>query len=160
MLNIKNNFNLGSRINVNRFNASTGGVRPDKAGTRNKASTLAEPLDVIKENNKDDAHNSSGKETSRSQVVQSRDHNAALEDDSSKVSGEKEFSYDNDYQDEHDSEDKHSDNEDPGLDILKYGDMKDDRKIVKNPTLNERYNLVERPRFLLQFELKDKETDF
>jgi hypothetical protein len=33
----------------------------------------------------------------------------------------------------------------------------DDRVIVKNPTENQVYNLVERPKYLLAFELKDAE---
>jgi hypothetical protein len=33
----------------------------------------------------------------------------------------------------------------------------DDRVIVKNPTENQVYNLVERPKYLLSFELKDAE---
>lgn len=33
----------------------------------------------------------------------------------------------------------------------------DDRIIVSNPTDNQNYNLVERPKYLLSFELKDSE---
>ena len=36
----------------------------------------------------------------------------------------------------------------------------DDRLIIQNPTENQIYNLVERPRYLLQFELKDNEREF
>jgi hypothetical protein len=35
------------------------------------------------------------------------------------------------------------------LQQLNFGQFKDDRIIAKNPTMNTRYNLVERPRFLL-----------
>ena len=33
----------------------------------------------------------------------------------------------------------------------------DDRIIVQNPTDNQNYNLVERPKYLLSFELKESE---
>lgn len=33
----------------------------------------------------------------------------------------------------------------------------DDRLIIQNPTDNQIYNLVERPKYLLSFELKDSE---
>ena len=36
----------------------------------------------------------------------------------------------------------------------------DDRIIVSNPTDNQNYNLVERPKYLLSFELKDSEQEF
>ena len=36
----------------------------------------------------------------------------------------------------------------------------DDRIIVQSATENQLYNLVERPRYLLQFELKDNEREF
>ena len=36
----------------------------------------------------------------------------------------------------------------------------DDRIIVQNPTDNQIYNLVERPKYLLSFELKDSEQEF
>jgi hypothetical protein len=36
----------------------------------------------------------------------------------------------------------------------------DDRQIIQNPTDNQIYNLVERPRYLLSFELKDSEQEF
>ena len=36
----------------------------------------------------------------------------------------------------------------------------DDRVIIKNPTDNQIYNLVERPKYLLQFEQKEAETEF
>ena len=41
--------------------------------------------------------------------------------------------------------------------ILKTNELKDDKQIVKSAAQNDRYNLVERPRFLLSFELKDQE---
>ena len=41
-----------------------------------------------------------------------------------------------------------------------FTQFKDDRLIAKNPSLNTRYNCVERPRFLMQFELKEKENEF
>lgn len=44
--------------------------------------------------------------------------------------------------------------------LLNYGDFKDDRQIVKNAAENDKYNLVERPKYLLGFELKDQEADF
>ena len=34
-------------------------------------------------------------------------------------------------------------------------DIKDDKHIVSSAAQNDRYNLVERPRFLFQFELKE-----
>lgn len=36
----------------------------------------------------------------------------------------------------------------------------DDRVIIQNPTDNQFYNLVERPKYLLVFELKDSEQEF
>ena len=36
----------------------------------------------------------------------------------------------------------------------------DDRLIVQNATDNQTYNLVERPKYLLSFELKDSEQEF
>jgi len=36
----------------------------------------------------------------------------------------------------------------------------DDRLIIQNPTDNLIYNLVERPKYLLSFELKDSEQEF
>ena len=36
----------------------------------------------------------------------------------------------------------------------------DDRIILKNPTENQVYNLVERPKYLWTFELKDSEQEF
>lgn len=49
-------------------------------------------------------------------------------------------------------EDRRSDqksNSDGEGDLIKnFGQHKEDREIVKNPTLNLRYRLVERPRFL------------
>lgn len=39
--------------------------------------------------------------------------------------------------------------------ILKTNELKDDKQIVKSAAQNDRYNLVERPRFLISFELKD-----
>lgn len=36
----------------------------------------------------------------------------------------------------------------------------DDRLIVSNPTENQIYTLVERPKYLLSFELKDSEQEF
>ena len=43
---------------------------------------------------------------------------------------------------------------------MKSNELKDDKQIVKSAALNERYNLVERPRFLTSFELKDQEQVF
>ena len=42
----------------------------------------------------------------------------------------------------------------------KFHDMKDDKQIVKSGAQNERYNLVERPKFLLSFDLKEQEYRF
>lgn len=39
--------------------------------------------------------------------------------------------------------------------ILKTNELKDDKQIVKSAAQNDRYNLVERPRFLISFELRD-----
>ncbi len=39
--------------------------------------------------------------------------------------------------------------------ILKTNELKDDKAIVKSAAQNDRYNLIERPRFLISFELKD-----
>jgi hypothetical protein len=36
----------------------------------------------------------------------------------------------------------------------------DDRLIIQNPTDNQIYNLVERPKYLISFELKESEKDF
>lgn len=36
----------------------------------------------------------------------------------------------------------------------------DDRIIVANPTENQNYYLVERPKYLLSFEFKDSEQEF
>jgi hypothetical protein len=43
---------------------------------------------------------------------------------------------------------------------LKVNELKDDKQIVKSAAQNDRYNLVERPRFLISFELKDQEQAF
>lgn len=40
------------------------------------------------------------------------------------------------------------------------GQQLDDRLIIQNPTENAKYNLVERPKYLLQFENKDSEQEF
>ena len=45
--------------------------------------------------------------------------------------------------------------DDLGGNILKNNELKDDKQIVKQAAQNEKYNLVERPRFLMAFELKD-----
>ena len=44
--------------------------------------------------------------------------------------------------------------------ILKTNELKDDKQIVKSAAQNDRYNLVERPRLLISFELKDQEQAF
>ena len=44
--------------------------------------------------------------------------------------------------------------------VLKNTELKDDKQIVKSAALNEIYNLVERPRFLVSFELKEQENAF
>ena len=44
--------------------------------------------------------------------------------------------------------------------VLKNNELKDDKQIVKSAALNEIYNLIERPRFLVSFELKDQENAF
>jgi len=36
----------------------------------------------------------------------------------------------------------------------------DDRIIIQNATENQTYNLVERPKYLLQFELREAEQEF
>ena len=36
----------------------------------------------------------------------------------------------------------------------------DDRIIIQNPTENAKYNLVERPKYLLQFEQSESESEF
>jgi hypothetical protein len=46
------------------------------------------------------------------------------------------------------------------LQQLNFAQFKDDRLISKNPSLNTQYNCVERPRFLMQFELKERENEF
>ena len=43
---------------------------------------------------------------------------------------------------------------------MKMSDLKDDKQIVKSAAQNERYNLVERPRFLFTFELREQENMF
>lgn len=50
--------------------------------------------------------------------------------------------------------------DDVGGNILKTNELKDDKQIVKSAAQNDRYNLVERPRFLISFELKDQEQAF
>ena len=47
--------------------------------------------------------------------------------------------------------------DDVGGNILKTNELKDDKQIVKSAAQNDRYQLVERPRFLISFELKDQE---
>ena len=47
------------------------------------------------------------------------------------------------------------DGDDPAGNVLKNNELKDDKQIVKSAAQNDTYNLVERPRFLLVFELKD-----
>ena len=39
-------------------------------------------------------------------------------------------------------------------------DLRADTQIINNPGLNEIYNLVERPKFLLLFENKEDETKY
>lgn len=53
-----------------------------------------------------------------------------------------------------------SQEEDISDNVLKTNELKDDKQIVKSAALNEIYNLVERPRFLLSFELKEQENAF
>ena len=45
--------------------------------------------------------------------------------------------------------------EDEAGNILKVNELKDDKQIVKSAAQNDMYNLVERPRFLISFELRD-----
>jgi hypothetical protein len=40
------------------------------------------------------------------------------------------------------------------------GPLQDDRIIIQNPAENAKYSLVERPKYLLQFDYKDSENDF
>lgn len=40
------------------------------------------------------------------------------------------------------------------------GQQVDDRLIIQNPTENAKYNLVERPKYLLTFENKESENEF
>lgn len=41
-----------------------------------------------------------------------------------------------------------------------YEDLRDDRAIVKKAALNDKYKLVERPRYLLNFETREWESRF
>ena len=44
--------------------------------------------------------------------------------------------------------------------MVKFSELKDDKQIVKSAAQNERYNLVERPKFLFSFDLKEQEYRF
>ena len=50
---------------------------------------------------------------------------------------------------------RHDDFEDNVAGNFLASELKDDRAIVQSAAQNDRYNLVERPRFLLSFEQKD-----
>ena len=54
-----------------------------------------------------------------------------------------------------DGEDDDSFDDDEAGNILKTNELKDDKQIVKSAAQNDMYNLVERPRFLISFELRD-----
>jgi hypothetical protein len=66
-------------------------------------------------------------------------------------------------EDQQENESQKSDQIDDGtMNVFGFSDdlNLDDRIIVQNPTDNQIYNLVERPRYLLSFELKDQEQEF
>ena len=68
-----------------------------------------------------------------------------------------------DDQEEFDNESTRTDQIDEGsMNVFGFNDdlNLDDRIIIQNATDNQIYNLVERPKYLLQFELKDQEQEF
>ena len=65
--------------------------------------------------------------------------------------------YDSEYQDG-DIDNNYHNNE--GVNKLVNHDLRADTQIINNPGLNEIYNLVERPKFLLLFENKEDETKY
>jgi len=52
--------------------------------------------------------------------------------------------------------------DDSGMNVFAFNDdlNMDDRIIVQNPTENQIYNLVERPKYLMQFEIRESEREF
>jgi len=67
----------------------------------------------------------------------------------------------NDEEFDHQSIDDSLEDQNIGGNIVKMGDLnKDDKLIVKRLAENERYNLVERPRFLFSFDLNEQEKMF
>ena len=68
-----------------------------------------------------------------------------------------------DQEDNIDNDSNKSDQIDDGtMNVFGFNDdlNLDDRVIIQNPTDNQLYNLVERPKYLLSFELKDSEQEF
>jgi hypothetical protein len=67
-------------------------------------------------------------------------------------------------EDQMDNESNKSDkSDDEKMNVFSFNDdlgILDDRVIFKNPTENARYNVVERPKYLLQFEGKESEIEF
>ena len=56
---------------------------------------------------------------------------------------------------DHESVDDSLEEQHIGGNVMKMSDFKDDKQIVKRLAENERYNLVERPRMLFTFDLKE-----
>lgn len=76
---------------------------------------------------------------------------------------EREFYQNYQQEEQNDNESNKSDQIDEGtMNVFGFNDdlNLDDRVIIQNATENQVYNLVERPKYLLAFELKDSEQEF
>ena len=63
-------------------------------------------------------------------------------------------------EEDHESIDDSLEEQHVGHNMIKFSDMKDDKQIVKSAAQNDRYGLVERPKFLFHFDLKEQEHKF
>ena len=63
-------------------------------------------------------------------------------------------------EEDHESIDDSLEEQHVGPSMVKFSELKDDKQIVKSAAQNERYNLVERPKFLISFDLKEQEYRF
>ena len=84
----------------------------------------------------------------------------SFNDEAANMTSERASSVDNDTDRELNSFDDDSFEDEIGGKILKNNELKDDKQIVKQAAQNEKYNLVERPRFLFSFDLRDQENSF
>jgi len=81
----------------------------------------------------------------------------SIDDGGEPMTSERQSSVQNDSEREQKTLRDDSFEDDVSGNILKSNELKDDKAIVKSAAQNDRYNLVERPRFLISFELKDQE---